>query len=87
MKLCILYHPNDEHSTQTEHFAEECKRVSSEPVELISLETAEGANLASVYDIVGYPAMLVLRDDGQLNKGWQGAQFPTVEEVVGYLNN
>jgi hypothetical protein len=87
MKLCILYHPKGEYATQTEQFAEECKRISSQPIELISLETPSGASLASVYDVVDYPAMLVIREDGQLNKGWQGGGFPSVEEVVGYLNN
>lgn len=87
MKLQILYHQNDEYSTKVENFAEQCKNVSSQDVELISLETPEGASVASIYDITDYPAILVIRDDGQLNRGWQGPNFPTMDEVVGYLNS
>lgn len=87
MKLRILYHPNDERSTEVENFVDECKRVSSKDIELISLETPEGASVGDVYGVVNYPALLVVRDDGQLNKGWQGPSLPSVNEVVGYLNN
>ena len=87
MKLRILYHQNDEYSTKVENFVEECKKESSQDIDLVSLETPEGASIASIYDITDYPAILVLRDDGQLNRGWQGPNFPTIDEVIGYLNS
>lgn len=87
MKLSILYHNSDENTTRIEDFSDECKKRTSNEVNLFAIETEEGAALAAVYDVVDYPAILVLRDDGQLNKGWQGSQFPAIEEVVGYLNN
>jgi hypothetical protein len=87
MKLRVLYHKNDQYTSEVEQFIEEFKRVSSGDIELLDLETPEGASVAAVYDAVNYPALLVVRDDGQLNKGWQGPELPAVQEVVGYLNN
>lgn len=87
MKLCILYHPNSEHSRSVESFAEECKKASENDVELLSLESREGASLANLYSVLDYPALLVLREDGQLLKGWQGAALPMINDVMGVLNS
>jgi len=34
-----------------------------------------------------YPATLVVMDNGQLVKDWQGKMLPIVDEVIGYLNS
>jgi thioredoxin-like negative regulator of GroEL len=87
MKLLIIYHPNSEFSTAVENFASECKRKTSKKVELVSLESPDGASIASVYDLMAYPAIIILREDGQLVKDWQGGSLPTKDEVLGYLNS
>jgi len=86
MKLVILYHPQGEFSTLTEDFAKNIEKRTSRQIELLSLETAEGSSTASSYDMVEYPAIMVIRDDGQLVKYWQGINFPVSNEVIGYLN-
>ncbi len=86
MKLLIIYHTKDENTTPVEDFADSFKRRTNVTVEMASLETREGASLAALYDAVSYPAILVLRDDGQLIKDWQGNSFPGIDEVMGYLS-
>lgn len=87
MKLLILYHPDNEFATSVENFAKECSKHTTKVVETISLETLEGARLVDVYALVEYPSILVLRDDGQMVKLWQGPDLPLVSEVIGELNN
>lgn len=53
-------------------------------VELVNLDTRDGAATASLYDIVRYPALLALSDDGQLIRSWEGEQLPLVSEVASY---
>lgn len=86
MKLLILYHPDSEYSTSVEGYVKEFDAKTTRSVELVSVDTKDGASLASLYDVVDYPAILVTREDGQLVKFWQGSIFPLVDEVVGYLN-
>ena len=85
--MLILYHPVGEFSTMVENFANDCKQKTNREVELISLETPEGALLASVYGLVDYPCELIIRDDGQLAKHWEGSTLPLYDEVMGYLNS
>lgn len=86
MKLVILYHANGELARTIEEFAEDCRKKSNQKVDLTSLESIEGDAIASLYGPLNYPSLLVIRDDGQLVKGWQGTSLPTIDEVTGYLN-
>lgn len=85
MKALILYHPNSEHARLVEEYVHNFSQVSSQRIDLQSLETREGAATATLYDIVSYPALLVIDSDGHLHKVWQGETFPLMNEVAGYL--
>lgn len=69
-----------------ESYAREFTARYSATPELVSVETREGADMARVYDVVQYPAVLVLADDGTLSKYWQGDMLPLMDEVAGYLH-
>lgn len=56
-------------------------------VEMVSLNTRDGAATATLYDIVAYPAILVLANDGSVLSMWQGMPLPLMTEVAGYAYN
>jgi hypothetical protein len=85
MKASILYHPSSEHARAVEEYAHDFERQKGKPVELISLETKEGAHLARLYGIVSYPAVLARQDNGDLVKHWEGETLPLMNEIEGYL--
>lgn len=85
MKTIVLYHPKSEHGRRVEEYARDFGRRDSHAIELLSLETREGATTASLYDIVRYPAILVVDESGHLHKDWQGSELPLMDEVAGYL--
>lgn len=84
MKVVVLYRPNSEHSRLVEDFANDLSRRYSARIDLISLDTRDGASTASLYDIMQYPAVLALTNDGQLIKDWQGTSLPLMNEVSYY---
>lgn len=85
MKLQILYRPNSEHSRIVEEFIHNFKdKYGAIQVEILSLDTREGSSLASLYDIVQYPAMMVIQNDGTPQKIWQGEFLPLMDEVASY---
>lgn len=53
-------------------------------IELMNIDTREGASMARVYDIVQYPAIMVLQNDGYMQQFWQGDALPLIDEVVSY---
>jgi thioredoxin-like negative regulator of GroEL len=86
MKVCVLYQPESENSRPVEEFAHDFQKQHNVKFELVSVQTREGSALASLYDIVRYPAVMALRDDGQLLQIWQGDQMPLMSEVAAYVS-
>jgi hypothetical protein len=85
MRTVILFHPNAEFAGVVEDFKHDFEqRHPDRKVDLISLETVEGAEMAKLYDVVRYPAILVIANDGQLQKFWQDQPFPLMDEVASY---
>lgn len=68
-----------------EEYAHDFERQKGTAIGLVSLETREGADLARLYEIVRYPALLVSRESGELLKHWEGEPLPLMNEVAGYL--
>ncbi len=86
MKAVILYHPNSEFSRIVEEYARDFERTHAKVIELVSLDTPEGANMARLYDVTAYPALLALRDNGEMMNYWQGPVLPLMGEVAAYFN-
>ncbi len=85
MKTIILYHPKSEFARIVEEYAHDFERQKGLVIDLISLETKEGAYRAVLYGTVKYPAILVLRDNNDLINNWEGVPLPLMNEVAGYL--
>ena len=87
MKLLILYRPNSEHATEVESYVRdfEHRHNIGGSIELISVNTRDGAATASLYDIMAFPSILALTGDGQMLNVWQGKPLPLMDEVAGYL--
>ena len=47
------------------------------------MDSREGISLASIYDIMAFPAILVTADDGRYIKHWAG-DLPLMSEVMSY---
>lgn len=84
MKVVMLYRPNTEYSRKVEEFAHDLEREHQARIDLQSLDTRDGSSLASLYDVMQYPAILVLSDDGSLLREWQGTNLPLKSEVSYY---
>lgn len=90
MRVVVLYRPNSDHGRIVEAFIRDFKyqhEFDANHLEVKDIDTREGGALASLYDILNYPAILILADDGSLVKDWQGGDLPLMEEIVGYLYN
>ena len=83
MKIVILYKPNSDHGRVVEEYLHEfAVRNPEVSFNALSVETREGANTATLYDVMQYPSMLALRQDGSVAKSWQGLPLPLMNEVA-----
>lgn len=86
MKVLVLYRPNSEHGRVVDEFIRNFQsQHQNSRLEVLSVDSREGSATASLYDIMSYPAILVLQTDGMLQKSWEGDSLPLVDEVAGYV--
>jgi hypothetical protein len=86
MKVLVLYRPNSEHGRVVEDFIRDLQqRVRDARLEVLNIDSRDGSATATLYDVVQYPAVLVLQNDGFVSKFWQGMEVPPLlDEVAGY---
>jgi hypothetical protein len=86
MKLLVLYQPKSEHARLMEEYLEDFRRLYPQiDIEVLDAESVEGVNICQVYDILEYPALLVVNRDQALQNMWLGKMLPQKQEVVSYL--
>ena len=86
MKVVILYRPKAEFATAVEAFAHDYKsRHGAARIELVNIDQREGIALASLYDIMRFPAIMAMAIDGTLLHLWEGEQLPLMDEVASYM--
>lgn len=84
----VFYRPNSEHERPVQEFLHDLRRVHDVPeknIKIMNLNTREGAAMASIYDIVAYPGIVVTDDSGAYIKGWEG-DLPLMQEVASYVS-
>jgi hypothetical protein len=87
MKLLIFYRPNSEHARAVETFIHDFQRqyTTDAKIEILDLDTRDGAATASLYDVLQYPAFLATADNGTLVRAWEGKELPLMGDVASYL--
>jgi hypothetical protein len=85
MKVLVIYRPNSEHGRIVEDFIHEFRRRhEQERLEVLNIDSRDGSATASLYDVMQYPAILVLANDGIIQRSWEGASLPRMDDVVSY---
>lgn len=88
MRVVVLYHQNNEHTGAVEDYIKDFHAQHPEhEIEPVSLETRDGADMARLYGVVRYPAILALGSDGGLMQLWQDEHLPLINEVDFYMDH
>ena len=87
MKVLVLYRPDSEHGRLVEDFIRDLQhRMNDAHLEVLNVDSRDGSATATLYDVVQYPAVLVLQNDGFVSKFWQGMEVPPLlDEIAGYV--
>ncbi len=86
MKILVLYRPKAEYRQTIEDFISQYKeRYPRSRVEILDVDKREGIAMASIYDVMRYPSILALRDDGSVLQTWEGLEnMPRLDDVSVY---
>lgn len=84
MRTLVVYKEESDHARDVTTFLHEFARQTGRQLETVNPETREGADFCRTHDIVEYPSVVSLDDNGMLQNLWRGLPLPTISEVSYY---
>ena len=85
MRVVVAYKYESDHAREVLDYLRDFSRQTGHTIEEIDPDTPDGADFCRTYDIVEYPTMLALSDNGQLQNMWRGRPLPTISEMSFYV--
>lgn len=84
MRVVAIYKTESEVARPTEDFLRDFNRQTGRDIEVLDPETKDGVAFCEAYDVLQYPTLIALSDDGQMQNTWTGLPLPTISEVSYY---
>jgi len=85
MKVVVVYKDESDHAREVYDYLRDFTRQTGHNLETVDPDTPSGQEFCRVYDIVEYPTLLAISDDGRLQNMWRGTPLPTISEVSYYV--
>lgn len=85
MKTIVVYKEETDYARDVTDYLRDFYRQTGHELEIINPDTPDGADFCRAYDIVEYPSIVALSDDGALQNLWRGLPLPTISEVSYYV--
>lgn len=87
MRVVVITKDNMDYSRSVQTFLDDFARRTGKTLEVLDPISRDGESLCRAYDIVEYPTILALGDDGQMQNMWRGRSLPTINEVSYYVSS
>ena len=84
MRVVVVSKENTDYARTVFDFLRDFERQTGHMLETIDPDSAEGSDFCRSYDIVEYPTIMALADDGSMQNMWRGIPLPTISEVSYY---
>lgn len=81
MRVVCVWRDHSDYGRTVEEWLTEFERRTRKEVESLDPDTGEGESFCRAYDVVEYPTLLALGDDGVVLAMWRGKMLPTFDEV------
>lgn len=84
MRVVVLYRSKSEHGRTVETMLHDYNSRNSRDLETMDIDSRDGTELAKLYGVTQYPAIIAMASDGQMQKIWQGLPLPLMSEIAYY---
>lgn len=86
MRVVVVYKDNQDYTRTVDSFLGDFARQTGRTIETLDPESTEGELFCRAYDVVEYPTIIALSNDGRLQNMWRGTILPTISEVSYYVS-
>ena len=82
MRVICIYRDNQDYSRTVEEWLEAFKRQTGRELETMDPDTE--THFCEAYDIVEYPTIIAIGDQGDVRAMWRGRNLPLINDVSYY---
>lgn len=83
--MVVIYKDQTDYAREVSDYLRDFTRQTGHDLETINPDTPDGTSFCKAYDIVEYPTIVALSDDGIMQNMWRGRPLPTISEVSYYV--
>ncbi len=84
MRVIAIYKEQSDHASSVVTFMHDFQRQTGRELESMDPETREGIMFCETYDVVQYPTLIAVDENGLVQNIWPGLPLPTISEVSYY---
>lgn len=84
MRVVVLSKDQTDYARTVTDYLRDFKRQTGRELEVMDPESPDGISFCQTYDILEFPTLVALSDDGILQNQWRGLPLPTISEVSYY---
>lgn len=86
MRVVVVSKDNTDYARDVATFLDDFARQTGHALNRLDPDSLEGDSFCRAYDIVEYPTVIALNNDGQVQQMWRGSTLPTISEVSYYVS-
>ena len=81
----MIWREESDYARSVIEWMRELEHRTGRTIESYEPDSPEGESLCRSYDIVEYPTIIALNDDGKMLQEWRGTMLPKIDDVNYYL--
>lgn len=85
MRVVVIFKERTDYASEVNSYLRDFERQTGHTLEVMDPETRDGVGFCQTYDILEFPTIIALSDDGQMQHMWRGRPLPTISEVSFYV--
>ena len=83
MRVICIYRDNQDYSRSVNEWLENIYRQTGREIE--TMDPDQNTGFCEAYDIVEYPTVIAVGENGEVRALWRGQNLPLINEVLYYL--
>jgi hypothetical protein len=85
MRIVVVFKEKTDYASTVTDFLRDFEYQTGHKLETLDPETPDGVQFCETYDIVEYPSIVAMSDDGILQNFWRSLPLPTISELSFYI--
>ena len=84
MRIVVVYKDYSDHGREVREYIEDFESRTGLKIEVMDPDSGKNEFFLRAYDVVEYPTILAIKDEGRLLQQWRGKPLPLFDEVAYY---